>query len=261
MKALTLAELKSKLLEILSFVDEYCEKNKINYSLVGGTLLGAVRHGGFIPWDDDIDIIMPRPDYDRFIASFENSSEHYKLECYEKNKNTFITFAKVYDTRTRLFEHGLDTGFGVNIDIFQIDGFDLCRNIYRTKFLLGALKIIMLIKKYGRHPERKHPVFRVMGVLLKPFPMWIFGALSRRIMTRNDFNTSRFTCFLSGYNAEKEVFPRRMFDHYTGINFEGRVFKAVRDYDLCLANNYGDYMIPPPPEKRTPKHESTGYSR
>jgi phosphorylcholine metabolism protein LicD len=117
----------------------------------------------------------------------------------------------------------------------------------------------MLVKKYGRHPERKHPVFRLLGIFLRPFPMWIFGAAFQRIMTRYDFNTSRFVCFYSGYNAEKEVFPRRMFDHYIDISFEGRMFRAVRDYDICLANNYGDYMKLPPPEKRVPKHESIGY--
>lgn len=259
LKRLTSAELKAKLLEILIDVDRFCRKNNINYSLAGGTLLGAVRHGGFIPWDDDIDIIMPRPDYNRFISSFEESEGRYKIQCYEKDKNSFIPFAKVFDTRTKIFEHGMDTGLGINIDIFQIDGFDLHSNIYRIRFILGVLKIFMLVKKYGRHPERKHPVFRLLGVLLRPFPMWIFGAVFQQIIIRHDFNTSRFVCFYSGYNAEKEVFPRRIFDHYIDISFEGRLFMAVRDYDICLANNYGDYMKLPPVEQRIPKHNAVGY--
>jgi lipopolysaccharide cholinephosphotransferase len=116
----------------------------------------------------------------------------------------------------------------------------------------------MMVKKYGRHLERKHLVFRLLGVLLQPFPMWIFGAAFQSIIKQYDFNTSRFVCFYSGYNAEKEVFPRRMFDHYIDISFEGHMFRAVRDYDICLTNNYGDYMKLPSSEKRVPKHESIG---
>jgi lipopolysaccharide cholinephosphotransferase len=78
-------------------------------------------------------------------------------------------------------------------------------------------------------------------------------------MKRYVFNRSRFVCFYSGYNAEKEVFPRRMFDHYIDIPFEGVFFKAIRDYDLELLNNYGDYMKLPPPDQMAPKHLSIGY--
>jgi lipopolysaccharide cholinephosphotransferase len=259
MRELTSSELKEKLLEILAVVDTFCGENDIRYSLIGGTLLGAVRHKGFIPWDDDIDILMPRPDYDKFIASFEDDSHYYKIQCYEKDKNAFFPFAKVFDTRTKLFEHGLDTGLGINIDIFQIDGFDLHNNIYRIKFIFGIIKILMMVKKYGRHPERKNPIYRIISILLKPVPMWIFSTLFQRIMKKYDFNSSRYVCFFSGYNAEKEVFPRRIFDHYIDIRFEDHLFKSIRDYDICLSNNYGDYMKLPPIEEQTPKHESIGF--
>jgi lipopolysaccharide cholinephosphotransferase len=82
LKQLAPAELKAKLLEILVVADNFCRENNINYSLAGGTLLGAVRHGGFIPWDDDIDIVMPRWDYNRFISSFGENAEHYKIRNY-----------------------------------------------------------------------------------------------------------------------------------------------------------------------------------
>jgi lipopolysaccharide cholinephosphotransferase len=260
MKKLTLPELKANLLEILLFFDDFCRKNDIRYSLAGGTLLGAVRHKGFIPWDDDIDVMMPRPDYNKFISCFGNRSYNYKIQCYEKDRNTFFAFAKVFDVRTKLFEHNKNTGLGINVDIFPIDGFDFHQKIYTYKLGLRILKICMLIKKYGFHLERKHPVYSIINVFLKPIPMRLLGFMCLRLMTKYNFNASRYVCVFSGYNIEKGVYPQSIFRHYIDIEFEGHLFKSIRDFDIYLSNLYDDYMTLPPLEKQIQKHHSVGYS-
>jgi lipopolysaccharide cholinephosphotransferase len=118
----------------------------------------------------------------------------------------------------------------------------------------------MLIKKYGFHPERKHPIYRIVNTCLKPIPMRFFGFLCRRMMLKYDFNNSLYVCLFSGYNVEREVFPKNIFDHYIDIEFEGYKFKTIRDFDIYLSNLYGDYMTLPPIEKQIQKHSSIGYS-
>ena len=120
--ALQEQEIKPILLEIMAAIHEFCEQNGIKYSLWGGTLLGAVRHDGFIPWDDDIDIAMARRDYDRFIREFQ--SEHFAVEACEKDSNYIYTFAKVYDKRTlkdEAIHYGNPWRTGMEVDIFPLE--------------------------------------------------------------------------------------------------------------------------------------------
>ena len=90
--------------DILAAVDKFCEQNNIRYSLSSGTLIGAIRHNGYIPWDDDIDLMMPRADYDRFISTFNGVVEHLSVMAPELNANYYAPYANVYDNRTHLNE-------------------------------------------------------------------------------------------------------------------------------------------------------------
>ena len=106
MKRMTIEEIKATMLPILKCVHEFCETNNIRYSMSGGSLIGTVRHKGYIPWDDDIDIMLPRPDYDRLVKSFNSSQTRYRLISCETDKDYFQPYAKIVDTKTKLIEHG-----------------------------------------------------------------------------------------------------------------------------------------------------------
>jgi lipopolysaccharide cholinephosphotransferase len=264
MKELTLSELKSILLKILLFIDKFCRENDINYSLDGGTLLGAVRHKGFIPWDDDIDIMMPRPDYDKFVSLFVDNSNNYKLLCYEREKKFEFAFAKLSDTRTVLFEYGLDTLYGINIDIFSIDGFDLHKNIYIHKQFYRIIQKAMVFKKYGIRlsgNNTKKLYDSIVKIFLKPIPMFFLGFLCQTLLKADDFTTSHYGCLLSGFHPEKQIYPISLFNNYIDIEFEGYLFRSVRDFDLYLSNLYGDYMTLPPKDEQVSKHTAIGFMK
>ena len=128
-KELTIEELKAVELNILKDVAKFCEKHDIKYFLCGGTLLGAIRHKGFIPWDDDIDIAMPREDYERFFKLYNSSNTRYHADSLENNPNWHMSFGRVGDTATVLYEHTLKEKYKeyhAFIDVFPVDGIPSC---------------------------------------------------------------------------------------------------------------------------------------
>ena len=125
MKELTLPELKEIEFDILKVFDAFCKEHNIKYFLAYGTLLGAIRYKKFIPWDDDVDVLVPREDYDRILTLFQDD-DRYNLFAYEKNQDYRFPFAKLCDMTTRKVEFNLDNGveLGVDMDIFPLDYWD-----------------------------------------------------------------------------------------------------------------------------------------
>lgn len=116
-------ELQKKLVDILSWFHNLCNNNNLNYYAIGGTALGAIRHGGFIPWDDDIDVGMPRTDYEKFIKIANKYSKKYAIEYPGINKDFLYPYAKIYDTQTTLIENKrYKIKRGIYIDVFPLDG-------------------------------------------------------------------------------------------------------------------------------------------
>ena len=120
MKELSKNEIKTIQLDILQSIHQFCETNNIRYSLAYGTLLGAIRHKGYIPWDDDIDVMMPRPDYERFIQNYPNFCDRNIVQTYNNDNSYYLWCAKVYDNRTEQIT--FPTRSGVCVDVFPIDG-------------------------------------------------------------------------------------------------------------------------------------------
>lgn len=170
MREIQREELKKLEFDILKDVAEFCEKNQIRYYLCGGTLLGAIRHKGFIPWDDDIDIIMPRPDYIRFNNLYNKRDSNYKVHSLFTDKNWYSTFAEVEDTRTIKTYNGFNQlgTFGVNIDIFPIDGSpdeEMLRKIFwKINNVLARIATLSFqkftVSKHFADQDVKHSVFK-----------------------------------------------------------------------------------------------------
>ena len=263
-KEIDLEELKVLQMDVLQAIDDFCEDNSIRYSLACGTLLGAVRHKGYIPWDDDIDIYVPREDYNRLLSVFpETYKERYKLISLERNAQWTHPYAKAYDNNTLLEENARNEEIiGVNIDIFPVDevpaGNDwLVYNKKRRRLLyLFSLKFVRL--------SRHRSISKNCLILL--FRLLTFFYSTRKWAERIDGLAQENNG--KGYDhlfeccqglLQKQPFAKSLFDSLVYIPFENRQFKAFADSDIYLRNGFGDYMQLPPIEKRISHHDFKAY--
>lgn len=244
-------ELQQCLLGILEAIDRVCREHRLRYYLIAGTCLGAIRHKGFIPWDDDIDLLMPRPDFDRFVKEYGRRGPYEVLYGTEKPEAAFVNFfAKVHDTRTRSIEPRMPAyRFGLNIDIFPVDGKPdgkeaqaawekrMCRETHRMRL------------RYK--PLFSAPLFAVLSSHLHSHDWWF--AHCESLMKRYPFEGSEWCGAVSVvYNGTVEVYPRSMFEDYTELSFEGVPFMAFARWDEFLRQQFGDYMqLPPEKDRRT----------
>ncbi len=264
-RELTSVELRRIQLEILKVIDEFCGQNNIRYSLAYGSLLGAVRHGGYIPWDDDIDIFVPREDFDRMIQLFpENHKNHYKIASLGRDPLYLRPYAKAYDDNTVLVEHVRDKkNVGVNIDIFPIDNvpddeaewkkYDKKRRRINTLFRLRFVKL-----KKGRSIW-KNLTLILLNVLTAPISLRRWAEYMDRMAQKFRKETGEY-CYDNCNGIYKiQRYRRGWFDNLVDLPFEDCRFKAFAEYDKCLSITYGDYMTPPPVEKRQTRHSFNAY--
>ena len=180
MRTITSDELRSIQLDLLQKTADFCEANGIRYFLCGGTLLGAIRHKGYIPWDDDIDIAMPRTDYDRFCMTFNQPNSKYRVKSLSTHPDYNNAFAKVYDDRTMLKElHYKGIHFGVYIDVLPVDGVKDSAQIKKIMFLHKVLNT-KKANYYKRTLSKKRK--QKEKLLKKPFR--ITKRIFRRILSR-----------------------------------------------------------------------------
>lgn len=243
--------LQLRLLRILKAFDKTCREHGLRYYLEDGTLLGAVRHGGFIPWDDDVDIMMPRPDYERLIRhSREWLPEPYEFVCFENDPKYPLQFGKVQDASTTLIErpHLYYLG-GAYIDIFPIDGVpDTEKEQRRHDRRYHRLKSLLYLTwrdpyKHGHGPASWYPL--LLRRIWRPEKV---QRLMREHSLRYPFEESKYVANLFDnmrgiLDREKELGPG------TPIRFEDAEFISVADTDTHLRRLFGDYMTPPPPDK------------
>ena len=261
-----LKELHQIELDMLKEIDAICRRENIQYYLAGGTLLGAVRHKGFIPWDDDIDIAMARDEYERFLKVMRKEKHpYYKIFAMEYDKEYQYTFAKVVDTRTRLVEEiGKDIpDMGVFIDIFPIDGM----GDDRKKAMRRMMKIIRLrsriIEAALKEDEIKNKELNLKNKIIKETANLIIKCLGirrcyfmlMRYVKKMNFRESYWIASaVGGAGIERELVERKCFDELIEMEFEGYSFLAPAGYDRYLRNLYGDYMKLPPESERVTPH-------
>lgn len=265
MKAIAPEELKEISLSIMDDVHRFCVQNGIRYSLAFGSLLGAVRHKGFIPWDDDIDIMLPRPDYVRFIKSFKGTYHHLSIAAPELDWNYYASYANVYDNRTLLHEginnhRGLD--LGVKIDIFPIDGvpgpleeyIQLRQYIWKLNCVLydKRISILKVRNKFDLFKSKTKYFFNSYSGIQKRIA---------RLSMANPFISSAYVddIAFNPYLKSLTRVPRSVFDDYSVASFEGREYQIIAGYDTYLTSLYGDYMELPPVDQRVPHHGFTAF--
>lgn len=259
MKTIGLDELKLIQLDILSIIDKFCRENHIKYSLGCGTMLGAARHKGYIPWDDDIDIYMLRDEYEKLMAIFPNTLNDIKIASLQRDPQWDRAYSKAYNSRTELQDAGYKYRIGIGIDIFPIDivpeneqewlKYDKKRRRYQ---LIYEWKISMIFRK-GRE-WWKYLFLPFVKIILIPIT-------SRRIAKFLEKYSMKFKDMDSPYVFEccQGIFQKRPFKKSTLENlidmpFEDRIFCGMRDYDEYLSNGYGDWRKLPPEDKRISHH-------
>ena len=253
MEPITFDELRKIQCDILKDVADFCENSGLRYMLAYGTLIGAVRHNGFIPWDDDIDIAMPRPDYDVFVNTFNNRSSCYRVIDISIDDSYSIPFAKVFDNRTWLNEFKYkEDKYGVYIDIFPIDGVGGKMQMYKAQ----KLDKLLHAKKanFKNRSLFKNVLNSIVKVFLIPFSVNDILRLCDKNARRYGFGTtSKAGNMLETYGiceaVETSVFMNTVYH-----KFEDYEFKIPVEYDKWLRGIYGDYMLLPPEEQQIAHH-------
>lgn len=265
MRKIDQQELLGIQLSILQAVDNFCDKNGIRYSIACGTLLGAIRHGGYIPWDDDIDIYMLREDYNRFEQLFPHCYEgHLELGSLQRDKTWCLPFAKIYDTRTLVIEKRSKSKTpGVNIDVFPIDDVpddEQAWNYYNSQRRKNVKALHHSLLSFSR----MNSFVKNCGVIF--YSIRYLFISSRKLAEKcdayaqvnNDKGYKRVFETSLGMSVNKP-FLKSTFDELTDVKFENKNFKAFLRYDEYLTCTYGDYMTPPPVEKRISEHTIEAY--
>lgn len=251
-------------LEIASETRRICEKHGIKYSLIAGTLLGAIRHKGFIPWDDDLDIGMLRPEYERFlkVAETELSGEYF-LQTWDTDDEFGMPFAKIRKNGTVYIEKNsskTNQHKGIYIDIFP---FDVCPEnklsvmMHKTKTFIYKKALISKLgyEVWDDNRSLKHIVYMLIKLLSWPFSLGFIKKVFKREMCKYQNIDSGLVVAIGGsYGYDRETIRREWLDDLQLIEFENQKFLAPVGYDQYLTRLYGDYMVLPPEDKRYNRH-------
>lgn len=251
-----LKEIEIKMLDV--FVD-ICEKLHLKYFLVDGTLLGAVRHKGFIPWDDDIDVGMLRSDYEIFVKKApQYLSEDYFLQTFESDPEYPYVYAKIRNCRTTFIEtvlKDLHINHGVFIDIFPFDFYP--ENKVKIKKIELEKKIMDLKIESAYHydkPLKHSAIGRTLQIISKIKYKSVSTAVKKRDKLIQCVKSSSIVCNYCGDWEQKESVPTEWLSEFIQLEFEGKTYSAPKNYHEILTRVYGNYMELPPEEKRVPQH-------
>lgn len=257
-------KLQEKALEILDYFDGFCQEHKLIYFVIGGCCIGSQRYKGFIPWDDDIDVFMPREDYEKLTSLWpshgdsknyclcrttEDINYHSIVSLLKDNNTTFINSHSVCD----------DIHHGYMMDIIPIDGYAPTK---LKRFFQVIHASIFSLFNAQRLPDNQGGAVRLMTRLLLAvlpskklrYKLW---SHSEKKMSQYPISKSDYVSELAtGFKYMKLKYPKEIFEKQLWVDFEGRKIPIPQGYDLYLTMAFGDYMVEPPLDKRVPKHKT-----
>ena len=263
MISLSASEMQNIEYEILCEFDKVCRKSNYRYTLAGGSLLGAVRHQGFIPWDDDIDVAMPREDYNKFLETYNNESSHYKLINIYNNENYGFLHARLYDDRTIMIEDVVNrknAQYGVFIDIFPVDNlgstYQEALNSFNKNKILKNILIASNWSKYSFSKTRSiiYEPIRLVFYLISRFydPNKLAKKLDSSFQSAG--GGDNYKGIYCGLYKQKEIFGKDIYDNLITLKFENNMFSCLTNYDKYLRQFFGNYMQLPSIDKRNSHH-------
>lgn len=260
-KLLTTEEIKGIELNILEEFADFCEENGLRYFLVFGTLLGAVRHKGFIPWDDDIDVGMPREDYEILVNTYKSKSGRYRVHDRRFDKDYTYAYAKLSDEGTRLVDfRRMPYRIGVNMDIWPLDdlGNDM-KKIRRRVIYMHYVTKTLDAKAYNNSFPRS--IYKKIGIsltkfLLKPISFDKFiSYVSNSMKVFDKYRQEYCGVFVASPCGIIEIVRKDWYSDFIMMEFEQRMYRVPVGYHELLNQKYGDYMQLPPKEKQVTHHD------
>lgn len=265
MKQLSLQDIKDHSLEILQDVHDFCEKNGIVYYLAAGTLLGAVRHKGYIPWDDDVDVFMLRPEYNKFISLYQSS--RYELMAIENDKDCINPYAHVVDLKRtyvkNMYYPHHRKHFGLKIDIFPLDMASDSREEFDAQFdeMLAVGQYLWKARHANCHFDLGKP-WEYNRKLFADKRHYKNGRMARQFVEQIDAIAQRVPWGTTQHVAlqacplknARQYFRLEDFNERVFLDFEDRKFWAPKNYHEVLTAEFGDYMTPPPEDMRHGEH-------
>lgn len=251
-------------LEILDEIMRICNKHKIPFIMMGGTCLGAIRHQGIIPWDDDIDLGMLRSDYDRFAFLCKTElSDNYFFQDFDTEKYCGFIFGKIRKNDTALVEEyskNVKMNQGIWVDIFPFDYVSDDIAVHQKKYSkLLFFRNLLAIKQGFKVKKTDTRITKILYFLVKSF-IWliprkvIINKLNQLMINQNEVPTNTLFPYGCAWGL-KERISTNLFFETINVEFNGRSVPVFKDYDTYLRNLYGDYMTPPPLEKRNSGHD------
>lgn len=265
MSAIEIQDVQKKILSIFKAVDNVCKRNNIRYYAIGGTCLGAVRHNGFIPWDDDLDIAMPRADYNKFIQIAEHElPSNLRLFGVDNIKHYECLYIKVHDINTtfihKSYKDYVERYAGVYIDIMPLDGIADNRIMRKVNFVqLEALMKLNVNRRFGvdfYHQGSRLFMWKIINLYIQKKPYDFFSQKHCALLKSFDFDKSKYSCYGWSTLARKIIFLVSDFEDYIEIPFEDYVMRCPVGYDHFLTTMFGDYMKLPPKKEQESKHDA-----
>ena len=253
-----MTEIQSKLLEMMAWLAKYLEENNLSYYVMGGTMLGAVRHQGFIPWDDDVDIVMPRGDYEKFIDMLKDPVDHYIVESVNSPAKDFpYNYAKFYDMNTSLIDSAkVPVKRGLFIDVFPLDGIgntmeESLNNYKKINFLHGLLAMKNCKYRKGRKPWKN--LAAICGYVLPLNRKKLSIKLDRLCATRSP-EDYKYVGYLTSSYRTREIMDRDIYGTPAPYQFEGITVYGPEKYDEYLTALFKDWRKLPPEDQRCSAH-------